>query len=65
MIPVPMNARIWLAAGVTDMRKGFASLAAQAEQTMRANPFSGHMFVRHGARTNGAQVPHSGVGRAI
>ena len=30
------------------MRKGFASLAAQAEQTMRANPFSGHMFVFRG-----------------
>lgn len=40
MIPVPMNAQVWLAAGVTDMRKGFATLAAQAEQTTRANPFS-------------------------
>ena len=60
MIPVPLNARVWLgeplsaigprtmASGVTDMRKGFASLAAQAEQTMRANPFSGHMFVFRG-----------------
>ena len=51
MIPVPMNAQVWLAAGVTDMRKGFATLAAQAEQTAQAeqmaqaNPFSGHMFV--------------------
>ena len=50
MIPVPLNARVWLAAGVTDMRKGFAALAAQAEQTMRANPFSGHMFVFRGRR---------------
>ena len=48
MIPVPMNAQVWLAAGVTDMRKGFASLAAQAEQTTQANPFSGHMFVFRG-----------------
>jgi len=40
MIPVPMNAMVWLAAGVTDMRKGFASLAAQAEQTTQQNPFS-------------------------
>ncbi|MCX7889706.1 MAG: IS66 family insertion sequence element accessory protein TnpB, partial [Rhodobacteraceae bacterium] len=24
MIPVPANTRVWLAAGVTDMRKGFA-----------------------------------------
>ena len=62
MIPVPMNAMVWLgeplsaigprtmASGVTDMRKGFASLAAQAEQTTRANPFSGHMFVFRGRR---------------
>ena len=52
MIPVPMNALVWLGSGrsrhwfkgrperVTDMRKGFATLAAQAEQTTRANPFS-------------------------
>jgi transposase len=33
MIPVPMNMQVWLAAGVTDMRKGLAALAAQAEQT--------------------------------
>ena len=48
MIPVPLNAQVWLAAGVTDMRKGFAALAAQAEQTTQQNPFSGHMFVFRG-----------------
>jgi len=30
------------------MRKGFAALAAQAEQTTQQNPFSGHMFVFRG-----------------
>ena len=50
MIPVPMNTQVWLAAGVTDMRKGFAALAAQAEQTTRTNPFNGHMFVFRGRR---------------
>ena len=50
MIPVPLNARVWLAAGVTDMRKGFAALAAQAEQTTQQNPFNGHMFVFRGRR---------------
>jgi transposase len=43
-----LNARVWLAAGVTDMRKGFVTLAAQAEQTTRQNPFNGHMFVFRG-----------------
>ena len=48
MIPVPLNAQVWLAARVTDMRKGFAGLAAQAEQTTQQNPFNGHMFIIHG-----------------
>ncbi len=45
MIPVPSNTRVWLAAGVTDMRRGFNTLAAQAEKTLAADPFSGHLFV--------------------
>ena len=28
MIPVPVNTHVWLAAGVADMRKGFAALRA-------------------------------------
>jgi transposase len=43
-----MNAMVWLAVGVTDMRQSFAAQAAQAEQTMQANPFNGHMFVFRG-----------------
>ena len=50
MIPVPANTRIWLAAGVTDMRKGFASLSAQAEGVLKENPYSGHLFVFRGRR---------------
>ncbi|MCP4234752.1 MAG: transposase, partial [Aestuariibacter sp.] len=38
MIPVPANTRVWLAAGVTDMRRGFNTLAAQAENTLAADP---------------------------
>ncbi len=50
MIPVPSNAKIWLAAEVTDMRHGFASLAAQVEATLQLDPFSGHLFVFRGRR---------------
>jgi len=57
MIPVPMNAQVWLAAGVTDMRKGFAALAAQAEQVTAQNPFNGHMFVFRGRQ--GDPLPDS------
>ena len=50
MIPVPANTRIWLAAGVTDMRKGFVGLAAQAERVLSSDPYSGHLFVFRGRR---------------
>ena len=50
MIPVPATTRVWLAAGVTDMRRGFAALAAQAEATLQQDPFAGHLFVFRGRR---------------
>ena len=50
MIPVPSNTRIWLAAGVTDMRRGFNTLAAQAHTVLKEDPFSGHLFVFRGRR---------------
>ena len=45
MISLPAGTRIWLAAGVTDMRRGFDGLTAQVQQTLDADPFSGHVFV--------------------
>lgn len=50
MIPVPASTRVWLAAGVTDMRRGFTTLAAQAGTTLNQDPFAGHMFVFRGRR---------------
>ncbi len=50
MIPVPATTKVWLAAGVTDMRRGFAALAAQAEATLQQDPFAGHLFVFRGRR---------------
>ena len=46
MIPVPSNTRVWLAAGVTDMRRGFTTLAAQAE--MHADGYAGFVQPRSG-----------------
>ena len=34
MIPVPVSTKVWLAAGVTDMRKGFNGLSALAEKVL-------------------------------
>src|SRR5260370_23516863 len=40
--------RVWLAAGRTDMREGFDSLAAQAQMVLGQDPFSGHVFCFRG-----------------
>jgi hypothetical protein len=49
MIGLAPGTRVWLAAGVTDMRKGFDSLAAQAQTVLGKDPFSGHVSASAGA----------------
>ncbi|MBK1780900.1 IS66 family insertion sequence element accessory protein TnpB, partial [Advenella sp. WQ 585] len=45
MLGLPAGTRVWLAAGVTDMRRGFDGLAAIAQDVLQQDPFSGHVFV--------------------
>lgn len=45
MIGLPSGTRVWLAAGVTDMRCGFDGLAARVQTQLAADPFNGHLFV--------------------
>ncbi len=47
---IPSGTRIWLVAGVTDMRRGFDGLAALVQQTLGANPFGGQVFLFRGRR---------------
>ena len=48
MIPIATGVRVWLAAGHTDMRKGFDGLAALVQETLKRNPHDGHLFVFRG-----------------
>ena len=50
MIALASGTRVWVAAGVTDMRKGMDGLAALVQTTLAENPFSGHIFVFRGRR---------------
>ena len=50
MIGLPSGARVWLAVGRTDMRKGFDGLAAVVQERMAQDPFCGHLFVFRGRR---------------
>lgn len=50
MIGLPAGTRVWLAAGATDLRRGFDGLAALVQTQLLADPFSGHLFVFRGRR---------------
>jgi transposase len=50
MIGLPPNTRVWIAAGHTDMRKGFNGLAALVQTALADSPYSGHVFVFRGRR---------------
>lgn len=48
MIPLPAGTRIWIVAGITDMRNGFNGLAAKVQTTLKDAPLSGHAFIFRG-----------------
>ena len=50
MIAPPANTQIWIAAGVTDLRRGFTGLSALVQTKLEQSPFSGHVFVFRGRR---------------
>src|SRR5215470_19564628 len=50
MITLPANTRIWIAAGVTDLRRGFMGLSALVQTKLEQSPLSGQVFVFRGRR---------------
>lgn len=50
MITPPGNTQIWIAAGVTDLRRGFAGLSALVQTKLEKSPMSGQVFIFRGRR---------------
>jgi transposase len=50
MIGLPAGTRIWIAAGVTDLRRGFTGLSGMVQTVLHESPFSGHVFLFRGRR---------------
>jgi transposase len=50
MISLPSGTHIWIAAGITDLRRGFTGLSAVAQMVLEKEPYSGHVFVFRGRR---------------
>ena len=56
MMGMPPGTQVWLAAGVTDMRKSFDGLSATVQSVLERSPFSGHVFVFRGRRGDRIKV---------
>ena len=50
MIGLPAGTRIWIVAGVTDMRRGFAGLSGMVQTALQENAFSGQVYIFRGRR---------------
>ena len=50
MIELKTGTRIWIAAGFTDLRRGFQGLSSLVETVLEQQPYSGHVFVFRGKR---------------
>ncbi len=50
MIGPPAETRIWIVAGLTDLRRGFTGLSGTVQTALGQDPFSGHVFVFRGKR---------------
>src|ERR1700692_5080370 len=63
MIALATGLRVYLACGVTDMRKGMTGLAMLVQQTLEEDPFGGAVFAFRGRRAGLIKlIWHDGVG---
>ena len=66
MIGLPSETRVWLASGMTDMRRGFDGLALLVQETLKRDPHCGHLFVFRGKRGGLIKVLwHDGQGLCL
>jgi transposase len=66
MIPVPSGVRVWLAAGVSDMRRGMNGLALQVQQALERDPHVGDLYVFRGRRGDLVKILwHDGLGMSL
>ena len=63
MIPVPSGARVWLALGHTDMRRGMRSLALQV---LKKDVHAGDLYVFRGRNGSLCKILwHDGIGMSL
>lgn len=63
---IPANTRIWIVAGITDMRRGFLSLSGLVQTALDQNPLTGNVYVFRGRRGDLVKILfHDGEGLCL
>ena len=63
---IPPGARVWIAMGQTDMRKGMQGLALMAQQHLKRDPHGGDLFVFRGRAGSLVKIIwHEGIGMSL
>ncbi len=57
MLSFLSNTRVYLAAGATDLRKSFDTLAGVVCNSLRLDPLSGHLSMVTNSRENRPKIP--------
>jgi transposase len=63
---IPSGARVWIAMGHTDMRKGMQGLALLVQQGLKRDPHGGDLFVFRGRAGSLVKlIWHDGIGMSL
>jgi transposase len=63
---IPANTRIWIVAGVTDLRRGFTGLSGLVQTALEQNPLAGSVYIFRGRRGDLVKILwHDGDGLCL
>ncbi|MEO8812740.1 MAG: IS66 family insertion sequence element accessory protein TnpB [Caulobacteraceae bacterium] len=66
MIAIPSGTRVWIATGMTDMRKGMPGLALLVQEVMKRDPHVGDLYVFRGRGGSLIKILwHDGLGLSL
>lgn len=66
MIAFSAGTKVWIACGVTDMRRGMNTLALQVQEGLGRDPHAGEIFCFRGRRGDLVKILwHDGVGMSL
>ena len=66
MIPIPSGVKVWIATGITDMRRGMNGLSLQVQEAFGRDPHAGDLYVFRGRRGDLIKMLwHDGLGLSL